>query len=211
MSDKLQSKLNFEFDSDEEKYFYHWLLELHELGYIDWIWDEKKTYLITNEVCSARVTQLKTKQRIEEFILTKKRNYTPDFIFKFNKSAYKKLYHDSKGGYENRPFFYCNNNRGIIYVDVKGAFGKKLTSSITFPDRQSLMCQRFNIYVQKVIPYATKPSKDTLFKSTFTPNVMITDQVYKKTVVDRKTGKVKWKKGDSKLKYKVMTVKDYLC
>jgi len=205
------NKINFDFDSKEEEYFYDWLLELYDLGYIDWIWSEKKTYLITNEVRSARVSQLKTKQKVEEFILTKKRNYTPDFIFKFNQCAYKKLYHDKKGGYESRPFFYCNNNRGIIYVDVKGAFGGNLSSSSTFPDRQSLMCQRFNIYVQKVIPYANKPKKETLFLKTFTPRSMIADSVYKKTIMNRKTNKVKWRKGDSKLKYKVTTVKNYLC
>jgi len=211
MNNKLQSKINFNFDSDEERYFYDWLVELYDQGYIDWIWSEKKTYLITNEVRSARVAQLKTKQKKERFILTKKRNYTPDFIFKFNKKAYKKLYHDKKGGYEGRPFFYCNNNRGVIYIDVKGAFGRGLTSSATFPDRQSLMCQRFNIYVQKVIPYATKPKKETLFLKTFTPRSMIVESVYKKTTLDRKTGKVKWTKGDSKLKYKVTTVKQFLC
>lgn len=209
MSNK--SKINFDFDSNEEKYFYDWLIELYDLGYIDWIWAEKKTYLITNEVRSARVVQLKTKQRIEEFVLTKKRSYTPDFIFKFNENAYKFLYHDKEGGYSSRPFFYCNNNRGIIYVDVKGAFGRGLSSSATFPDRQSLMCQRFGIYVQKVIPYANKPKKETLFLKTFTPQSMIADSVYKKTTVDRKTGKVKWNKGDSKLKYKVTPVKRFLC
>ena len=205
MNNKSQSKIQFDFDSEEERYFYHWLLELYKLGYIDWICPYQKTYKITQEVKAKRLTQLKTKIKIEDFILTKKRSYTPDFIFKFNKNAYKTLYHDKKGGYEGRPFFYCNNNRGLIYIDVKGAFTQGLSSATTFPDRQSIMCDKFGIYVQKVIPYANKPKKDTLFKKTFTPKIMIDTMVY---VKDRKG---KWKKGDSKLKYKVTKVNDFLC
>ena len=66
----------------------------------------------------------KLKINTKLFILTKKREYTPDFIFKFNPKAYKIFYHNKKGGYENRPYYYCNNNRGIIYVDVKGGFNE---------------------------------------------------------------------------------------
>ena len=199
------NKIQFDFASDEEKYFYQWLLELYNLGYIDWICPYQKSYLITDELRAERVIQMKTKTKVEEFVLTKKRSYTPDFIFKFNKKAYKLLYHDKEDGYSNRPFFYCNNNRGMIYVDVKGSFTKGLSSAITFPDRQSIMGSRFNIYVQKVIPYSSKAEQDTLFKSTFTPQLLIDTEVYAK---DRKG---KWKKGDSKLKYKVVKVNNFIC
>ena len=114
------NKIDFEFASDEEKYFYDWLCELYDQGYINWVYPKQKSYKITNEVKATRVSKLKTKDKVEQFIMTKKRTYTPDFIFQFNEKAFKKLYHNEKGGYEYRPFFYCNNNRGVIYVDVKG-------------------------------------------------------------------------------------------
>tara|TARA_R100000951_G_scaffold67823_2_gene57284 strand:- start:401 stop:1021 length:621 start_codon:yes stop_codon:yes gene_type:complete len=205
------SKINYGFDSTEERYFYYWLVELYEIGMIDWIYSKRKTYRIVDEVKASRIIKMKTKSKTKSFILTKKRDYTPDFIFKFNDKAKGLLYYDKEEGYENRPYFYCNNNRGIIYLDIKGEFAGKLTSSITFPDRQSLMGHRFNIYVQKVIPFAKKVSKTTLFKSTFTPQKMIDEQVYSKTTVNRKTNKIKWRKGDSKIKYKVTKIKEFLC
>lgn len=201
----MSKKINYTFESDEERYFYEWLVELYDLGYIEWIYPDKKTYKIVNNVITTRVIQQKTKEKKELFILTKERKYTPDFIFKFNDKAKALLYHDNTGGYNSRPYFYCNNNRGIIYVDVKGSFGGKLNSSITFPDRQSIMCDRFNIYVQKVIPYANKPNKQTLFRDTFTPQILIDTAVYKST----RAGK--WVKGASKLKYNVTKVNEYLC
>ena len=204
------NKIDYEFESKEEEYFYDWLVELYNVGLIDWIYNERKTYRIVNEVKVSKCIELKTKNKDVEFILTKKRDYTPDFIFKFNDKALGLSYYDQFKGYENRPYFYCNNNRGIIYVDVKGEFAGKLNSAKTFPDRQSIMCDKFNIYVQKVIPFAKKVNKTTLFKSTFTPQTMIDTEVYSKTTRDRKTGKIKWNKGDSKIKYKVTKLKEYV-
>lgn len=205
------SKINYEFDSTEERYFYDWLIELYDLDMIDWIYNNKKTYRIVDEIKAYRTIEMKTKSKIQSFVLTKKRDYTPDFIFKFNKKARGLLYYDQYEGYGKRPYFYCNNNRGIIYLDIKGEFAGKLNSSATFPDRQSLMGSRFNVYVQKVIPFAKKVHKMTLFKSTFTPQKMINEQVYSKTTMNRKTGKIKWKKGDSKIKYKVTKIKEFIC
>jgi len=155
------NKINYGFDSTEERYFYDWLIELYNAGMIDWIYSERKTYRIVDEVRANRLVQLKTKSKIQSFVLTKKRDYTPDFIFKFNEKALGLFYYDQHSGYKNRPYFYCNNNRGIIYLDIKGEFAGKLNSSATFPDRQSLMGTRFNIYVQKVIPFAKKVNKTT--------------------------------------------------
>ena len=86
---KQNNKINYTFDSKEEEYFYTWLLELYNTGYIDWIYPNKKTYCVINETLSTRMAKLKTKDKYKLFILTKKREYTPDFIFKFNPKAYK--------------------------------------------------------------------------------------------------------------------------
>lgn len=191
----------YQFDSDEEKYFYAWLLECKQYGLVDWIYDKRKTYQVCCEVIKSRMNK-----KSESFILTKKREYTPDFIFKFNQSARGKLYHDSSFGYVNRPYFYCNNNRGIIYVDVKGGFnGRK--SDMIFPDRQSLMSDRFNIYVQKVIPFilgSKNKDKSSLFVRTFTPQSMLDESIYTTSKVG------KWNKGESKLKFKVTKIEDYV-
>ena len=39
---KQNNKINYTFDSKEEEYFYTWLLELYNAGYIDWIYPNKK-------------------------------------------------------------------------------------------------------------------------------------------------------------------------
>ena len=190
------NNLSYNFDSKEEEYFYYWLEELKNQGYIEWIFPHQKTYVVMDAV---------VKHRPKSFNLTRERKYTPDFIFKFNNKARGIFYYDEEEGYKNRPFLFCNNNRGIIYVDIKGSFTRNLSSSVTFPDRQSIMLNRYNIYVQKTIPYdVTNRKKNTLFAKTFTPDVMIKREVYKKTI------KNKWNKGDSKLKYKVTKLDKFI-
>lgn len=207
MSKNVQSnknnKLQYTFDSEEEKYFYAWLLECQALGYIDWIYHKKKTYIVCREVKAERLNK-----KLESFTLTKQRTYTPDFIFKFNIKAKNLFYHDKISGYKYRPFFYCNNNRGLIYVDTKGAYNGNKADMI-FPDRQSMMADKFNIYVQKVIPFALgdkNKNKDTLFNDTFTPASMINNKDY--IYSTSKAGK--WNKGESKLKFKVRKIGDYV-
>jgi len=147
--------LNYKFASNEERHFYNWLLELHDKGYVEWIYSEQKTYLVFDKVYGYNPKQ---------FTLIKDKYYTPDFIFKFSNKAYNLFYYDEKGGFlkKKKPFFYCNNNRGIMYIDVKGAFTRNLSSSVTFPDRQSQMANRYNIYVQKTIPYDLSNKKAKL-------------------------------------------------
>ena len=196
------NKINYTFDSDEERYFYDWLIELCNLGYVDWIYSERKTFKLIRDKKVLRLN----KKKYQEFVLTKKREYTPDFIFKFNPKAKYLFYHDKIDGYNQRPFFYCHNNRGIIYLDIKGGFNGNKSDNI-FPDRQSMMMDKFEIYVQKVIPFSLGTAgikKQTLFKETFTPQTMINDQVYASDRVG------KWRKGDSKLKYKVTKIHDYV-
>ena len=69
---KQNNKINYIFDSKEEEYFYTWLLELYNIGYIDWIYPNKKTYRVINETLSTRMAKLKTKGKYKLFILTKK-------------------------------------------------------------------------------------------------------------------------------------------
>ena len=97
---------------------------------------------------------------------------------------------------------------GKLNVDTKGAFNGNKADMI-FPDRQSMMADRFNIYVQKVIPFALgekNKGKDTLFNMTFTPQNMINNKDY--IYSTSKAGK--WNKGESKLRFKVRTIGNYV-
>ena len=71
------NKINYGFDSTEERYFYDWLTELHNAGMIDWIYSERKTYRIVDEVRANRLVQLKTKSKIQEIY---KKSLTP-FVY----------------------------------------------------------------------------------------------------------------------------------
>jgi hypothetical protein len=194
--------MNRTFDSDEERYFYHWLLELQESGYISEIL-EQRTYEVCSDKIVTRRSKTLKKDKSELFILTKKREYTPDFEFNFTEKARGLFFHDVNGGYEKRPFFYIHNPDLLCIVDIKGSFTAQFNSSITFPDRQSMLMKTYNLYVQKVIPYGNKKGQTTLFNSTFTPQVMITEQVYK-------TNGKTWKVGDSKLKWNVLNLDKYV-
>jgi hypothetical protein len=194
--------------NDEERYFSYWLDELIEAGYVTKKY-EQKSYVLTDEVKATRSWETKKGVKSEEFTLIPEHSYTPDFEFVFSNRAKNLFYHDTYGGYEYRPFFYCRNyfdniNNNSICIDIKGAFVQQFNSAITFPDRQAMLWQRHQIYVQKVIPFDLSGKKKTLFSLTFTPKKVIEELVYKTD----KPGK--WKKGDSKIKWKVKTLEEYV-
>jgi hypothetical protein len=191
--------------NDEERYFSYWLDELIEAGYVTKKY-EQKSYVLTDEVKAIRSWDTKRGPKSEEFTLIPEHSYTPDFEFVFSDKSKNLFYHDQLGGYEYRPFFYCDNwpIPGKCCIDIKGAFVQQFNSAITFPDRQAMLWQRHQIYVQKVIPFDLSGKKKTLFSLTFTPKKVIEELVYKTD----KQGK--WKKGDSKIKWKVKTLEEYV-
>jgi len=189
--------LNYSFDSEDERIFWLWLEELSSLDLVE-IKPDKESFILNDPLTKRVMTKSKAKKvKIieKEIHLLKSKVYTPDFIFRFKDSSFS----NTIGVESIKPALtelYTSSN-GWCYVDVKGSFTRNLTSSITFPDRQVMLYQRHDIYVNKVIPYGKKAC---LFKSTFYPEKFIQEQVYK----------VGAKKGQSKLTGIINTLKEFL-
>jgi len=194
-------KINFKPENQQEEYFYYWLEELYDNGYIDYIEPERLSFNLNDEL---EINYLDSKDKLKSKKLIKKRSYTPDFIFIFNDKS------------EN-IFFYKENNKSCtfpsisdkilnkIYVDTKGEYTKHYSSSITFGDRQVMMWYKHNIFVQIVKPYIREEGKKSLFEETFTPKKVIQKEKYLKDIPNRNI-----KKGDSKIKFKVKTLKEFI-
>lgn len=175
---KDKPKIRGEYDSEEEKWFDMYLKELETLGIVT----------VNNLVYSYVIFEGFPKHLGR----TKPKVYTPDFVFKFDTdSPLSKVLKPSKDGY--------------VYVDVKGAFTRNLTSSITFSDRQAMMWDNHGIYINKVIPHSNKVSKvnktnQSLFCKTFVPKAFKSMMIYKTTK----------SKGLSKIKYESKTYEEYM-
>lgn len=196
--------IDYELLNNQELYFYYWLEELYNHGYIDYIHNKQITYPLNNPLTITWNKQLKTKVKPVDVKLIKERSYTPDFIFRFSKKSKGIFYYEDSESNNIRPFFPNLNSDNLIHVDTKGEYTRVYTSSITFGDRQAIMWDKHSIFVQVVKPYI-RLGKKCLFETTFTPAKVITKEVFLR---DDKKRKIK--KGDSKIKYKTKTLKQFI-
>ena len=203
------------YDSKEEEYFHWWLLELQLAGYVESIKRECESYKLNEKVVAeyeiTKAVKAKTKVIAQDYVLIKEKHYTPDFEVEWTDKA-KGIFTFQEGDLlvnSNVPFFFLHSDYEMgemdnhtSYIEVKGAFTRNLSSSITFPDRQVMMLKEQGIYVQKIIPFDVSGKVKSLFQLTFTPSDVIQNEVYK---VQTKNNKV----GESKLKYPVRTLKQF--
>ena len=186
--------INYSFDSEEEKIFYQWLLELYNKQIVKRIEPDRISFSIFDKVEYDSFKKSGKKYVSVKKALIQEKIYTPDFIFELDNNYATQLGLERK----EKPLLpLIISSDGMCYVDVKGAFTRNLTSSITFPDRQAMMYSKHSIYINKVIPYS---KKKCLFKETFYPKSFISDQIYK----------VGDKKGTSKLTGDVKTIDSFL-
>lgn len=208
------------FDSNEERFMYNWLQELNDYNLIDWIDVNPPSYEINEEVSFEFKKDIQMKTKVKQKIIKKKlllrKVYTPDYIVKFNEKLLNILYVDltDNKNIDNLdvPFFLLGKNNLIyqnnklekesIIIDVKGEYTRNLNTSITFPDRQAMMYNRYKVYVNKCIPHGRK---DCLFRNTFVPKDIQAELTY---VKDLKNLKVK--AGDSKIKYPIKNIEEWL-
>lgn len=199
--------LNYTFDSEDEKLFWHWLEELLVLDLVE-VKPDRQTFSL-NEPLSVKIKVVskakKFSLREENKDLLKVKTYTPDFIFKFKHPNLSYLVNTSSINQSFTPLF--TSSDGWCYVDVKGAFTRNLSSSTTFPDRQVMLYQKHGIYVNKVICHNSKDTNtkgSCLFKMTFVPDSFIDFSLRKR---NGKNGELI---GESKIKYDVKTIKDFV-
>lgn len=193
--------LNYSFDSEDEKLFWHWLEELLVLDIIE-VKPDKVTYDLNNSL-DIKLIGKNLKEVSKPLIKVK--HYTPDFIFKFKNNEYSYQLNSISIKRFKTPLI--TSEDGWCYVDVKGSYTRNLTSSITFPDRQVMLYQKHNIYVNKVICHNSKDT-DTkgscLFKTTFVPLNFIESSIRKKA---GKNGEIA---GETKIKYKIKNIDNFI-
>ena len=193
--------MEYKYKNDEEKYFSYYLDELLDKGLITHFSYEEETFTLAEDVRFhyTKKTQLKTKLKIEnkEKSLLKPITYTPDFIITgLNPNGYP---FSSLTLEKNIPIFLLSGDEVRTYVDVKGTFaGRTNSTQYTFPIKQKWMYQKYGIYTNKIIPYK-------LFEQTFTPKKVMEAEVYKRDIPKRGI-----KMGDTKLKYELKTIEQWM-
>lgn len=171
MTTKLTEYIDYELDSLDEEWFAEFIIELSIQGLV---------------VIQSTVDSYKIFDGFSFMSKPRPKHYTPDFVFKFKCNDLR----------ESMSKYLLESPDGLVYVDVKGNYTKRLTSSITFPDRQAMMWDKHSVYVNKVIP-------EKLFQKTFVPNSLVKSHVYLR---DSKHGV----KGQSKFKFKTINYVDFI-
>ena len=176
-----------EFDSPEEEYYYKWIIELKNAGYVKSVQREP-------------IYELFPEERIKDKVILRQSVYKPDFIVVWNENAKGIFFFTDTCNFKSiivelkSKHFAHLNEQGEYYsiIDVKGTFAARGNSStIKFPIIQKQMYFRYKIYVNKIMPLHPK---NGLFAKTFTPH----DCSYTK-------------KGElRKLKWKIIGLSDFI-
>ena len=149
--------------SNEEWFFYHWLLEAEYKNLVENIEYEAKYFILSPPVTVPMVKQLKTKTKTVDKHLFHKHYYTPDFTFKVVADIL-------------RPYFIDTLCQRTDYIttDVKGNFNP-YGDGRDFPVNQKWTWDKFEVYVEKIVP-------DKLFKKTWCPEICRYSPVKKQPV-----------------------------
>jgi len=195
--------------SKEEGYFYEWLLELKDKGYIHEI-DIQPKYHLTTPIYLPFIREHKTKTKettkVVSYSVMQGMHYTPDFNVWWNMNALGKFvfiedylipnnFNDSRlrmfFGHKfitdviEHPHLIDFKYKRVIHtcIEIKGTFASRQNSTaVKFPLLQKLLYDKHGVYVNKCMPLDKKKG---LFKKTFTPkSYWLTD----KTKKERKLG-----------------------
>lgn len=143
-----------EVDSNEEWYFYSWLIECKKLGIVLDYEYQPKEFLLTEKF--KYVPAFGNPKKKEKHLLAD-HVYTADFRIVFNK-----LYGEKLSEYFKIPLEAIDTNGdAVVFVDVKGGFNR-FAGDRNFSIHQKMMWDKYKIYVQKIVP-------EDLFKKLGTP------------------------------------------
>lgn len=197
------------FKSTSERYFSYYLEELQEAGFIKKWYYEQDTWELTPKLEITYLKRLKTKIKEETEFLLHPSSITADFTIIWEEKARNIFFLDVNLPIKDVkliPFRVSEfvRNRYHTYVECKQVKTFKANNSdISFPYKQKFLYQLYEIYLQKIKPFTPNNSPTCLFKETFTPMKVAEEERYVKRTADNKIG-------DSKLKYKVRTLKEFL-
>lgn len=182
------------FDSKEELYFSWYLEELMEAGYLK-SWEyQPASFILSNKVTVKKIKIGKKNNTIVEKTILQPHEYTADFKLYWDNKAKNLFFIDIFEESENKkiPFLAQKAENGEYFsiVDVKSNFNMQNMNRL-FSVNQKWMWDKYNIYIQKIIPIGKK----CLFSETFTP---------KRFLKTDKTEK------DRKINYNVILLLDYI-
>jgi len=166
---RIKSSLNnIEFDSNEEREFFEWLLELYKV-----IGDDKlyapdgianfgyhtESYLLADSVEVEYYKLLKTKAKRATKAILQSLKYTPDFIF-YLPEKFAIYFRDKLNIFPVNLTVLRNHSTYI--VDVKGVWGGRYNDDKYFSAIRKIVLETRGDFVNKVVPVK-------LFKKTFCP------------------------------------------
>lgn len=135
---------NVEVDSNEEWYFYSWLIECKKLGIVLEYEYQPKEFLLTEKF--KYVPAFGNPKKKEKHLLAD-HVYTADFRIVFNK-----LYGEKLSEYFKIPIEAIDTNGNVVvFVDVKGGFMMH-GSDRTFSIHQKMVWDKYKTYIQKIVP-----------------------------------------------------------
>jgi hypothetical protein len=194
--------------STEELYFVYYLQELKQHGFISKFEYEPFSFNLFDgkHFNVQKITKRGTTDAIVKALGV--HVYTPDFEIEWTDKALGVfIWQDYKPTVFERTkpiqAFFSTWDMNTL-VDVKGGSynPKNNTSSVTFPLNQKWVWSKYERYIQKVVVSLDDKS---IFAKTFTPKKVINEAVYKRD--NEKRG---IKQGDSKLKYDVRTITEFI-
>lgn len=142
-----------DFESDEEWHVWNWLNEAYFKGLVNGIVYQPGPFELSPRESVKVLKKLKTKTRVIDKFLFNPHVYTPDFAFTVVSDALECVFkHPNTGTYGHK-----------VLIDTKGCFGMR-GDHRSFSINQKWMWQKFQIYVEKIIP-------EVLFKKTWCPDV----------------------------------------
>ena len=151
--DDIKNK-SVEVDSNEEWYFYSWLIECKKLGIVLEYEYQPKEFLLTDKF--KYVPAFGNPKKKEKHLLAD-HVYTADFRIVFNK-----FYGEKLSEYFKIPIEAIDaKGDAVVFVDVKGGFNR-FAGDRNFSIHQKMMWDKYKRYVQKIVP-------EDLFKKLGTP------------------------------------------
>ena len=159
-------------DSKEEVYVEWYLQELKDAGIIIDFWYHPEVYTLSNPAIESYTVRKQLKRSVKTISKTRAfhrgHTYRPDFRIRWNfkttilESICKRyvVTTDLSVFVNGSGYFFSNDFMSDI--DVKPAFNKRTADKTTFSINQSLVLNKYRIYVQKI-------TEEELFEKTFTP------------------------------------------
>lgn len=160
------------FDSKGEVYFYWYLSELFDNGFIFRFAAQPQTFELARRQEYSWTKMLKTKTKPMVSTILQGHSYTPDFLILWTKKSRNIFYNTSDDVYNLRRNIFLAKKytfgQEVSYIEVKPEFGKH-GSFRWFTISQKWVYQKYGIYIQKINPVS-------IFQRTFTPGrYLITD------------------------------------